>query len=140
MFSWDICEIFKNTYFQEHLRMSASEEIADSLTFTEKVIRAKLYFMCSLSFKIHIHTAQKMKFSIKDFFSKCDQIRSSSPAKWNYQGFNSFQGNVPFLYRLKTSEMLRFFDIFRRYKNGILVWNGIIKEYLWHYTFADDIL
>ena len=22
-----------------------------------------------------IHTAQKMKFSIKDFFSKCDQIR-----------------------------------------------------------------
>ena len=22
------------------------------------------------------HTAQKMKFSIKDFFSKCDQIRS----------------------------------------------------------------
>ena len=26
--------------------------------------------------KIFIYTAQKMKFSIKDFFSKCDQIRS----------------------------------------------------------------
>ena len=25
---------------------------------------------------LKIHTAQKMKFSIKDFFSKCDQIRS----------------------------------------------------------------
>ena len=24
----------------------------------------------------HIYTAQKMKFSVKDFFSKCDQIRS----------------------------------------------------------------
>ena len=24
-----------------------------------------------------VHTAQKMKFSIKDFFSNCDQIRSS---------------------------------------------------------------
>ena len=26
--------------------------------------------------KSHPYTAQKMKFSIKDFFSKCDQIRS----------------------------------------------------------------
>ena len=25
---------------------------------------------------LDFHTAQKMKFSIKDFFSKCDQIRS----------------------------------------------------------------
>ena len=25
--------------------------------------------------KLGIYTAQKMKFSIKDFFSKCDQIR-----------------------------------------------------------------
>ena len=24
-----------------------------------------------------IHTTQKMKFSIKDFFSKCDQIRAN---------------------------------------------------------------
>ena len=39
----------------------------------------KLYFIFiskndSISFKLRI-TAQKMKFSIKDFFSKCDQIR-----------------------------------------------------------------
>ena len=31
-----------------------------------------LYF-CSVT---PVSTAQKMKFSIKDFFSKCDQIRS----------------------------------------------------------------
>ena len=27
-------------------------------------------------YRIFTHTSQKMKFSIKDFFSKCDQIRS----------------------------------------------------------------
>ena len=27
------------------------------------------------SFEDFLHTAQEMKFSIKDFFSKCDQIR-----------------------------------------------------------------
>ena len=26
--------------------------------------------------ELTLHTAQKMKFSIKDFFSKCDQIRN----------------------------------------------------------------
>ena len=28
--------------------------------------------------EVSIYTAQKMKFSIKDFFSKCDQFRSSA--------------------------------------------------------------
>ena len=32
---------------------------------------------------VDFHTAQKMKFSIKDFFSKCDQIRSSLRI-WSY--------------------------------------------------------
>ena len=56
--------------------MSGSEETADLLTSTEELLSEKLYFLCSLSFKIHIHTAQKMRFSIKDFCSKCDEIRS----------------------------------------------------------------
>ena len=30
-----------------------------------------------LSFRNGTHAAQKMKFSIPDFFSKCDQIRSN---------------------------------------------------------------
>ena len=34
-------------------------------------------YLMILSFAVtHANTAQKMKFSIKDFFSKCDQIRS----------------------------------------------------------------
>ena len=33
-------------------------------------------FLTSLSLKLTTFTAQKMKFSVTDFFSKCDQIRS----------------------------------------------------------------
>ena len=29
-----------------------------------------------------INTAQKMRFSIKDFFSKCDQIRRTQQIPW----------------------------------------------------------
>ena len=32
--------------------------------------------MCKSSRLVNFHTAQKMKFSIANFFSKCDQIRS----------------------------------------------------------------
>ena len=38
---------------------------------------------------------------------------------------NLFQANVPFLYFLKTSENLRFSDVFRRYRKGTLAWNGL---------------
>ena len=33
--------------------------------------------------EVSIYTAQKMKFSIKDFFSKCDQIRRK-PRIWSH--------------------------------------------------------
>ena len=38
---------------------------------------------------------------------------------------NPFERNIPFLYLLKTSENLWFFDIFRGYKNGTLGKNGL---------------
>ena len=47
-------KIFKKNYSVKHLRSAASET----------------YFSIQ-----YIITAQKMKFSVKDFFSKCDQIR-----------------------------------------------------------------
>ena len=34
-----------------------------------------MIFLPSFAREIIVHTAQKMKFSIKDIFSKCDQIR-----------------------------------------------------------------
>ena len=35
-----------------------------------------VYTKALITLRAGINTAQKMKFSIKDFFSKCDQIRS----------------------------------------------------------------
>ena len=39
--------------------------------------------------------------------------------------FNLFQANVSFQYTLKTSENLSLSDVFRKYWNGALVWNGL---------------
>ena len=39
VFSCEICEIFKNIYFEEHLRTSASELLVEHfLTFEEKLL------------------------------------------------------------------------------------------------------
>ena len=40
--------------------------------------------------------------------------------KFTIEELNSFYANPPFLYPMKTSEHLRFPDISRGYKNGIL--------------------
>ena len=42
-----------------------------------------------------------------------------------YASVRPFQANVPFLYPLKMSENLWFFDVFRGYKKGTLSWNGL---------------
>ena len=42
---------------------------------TEKIIRRLTCTKIPISQKEKHYTAQKAKFSIKDFFSKCDQIR-----------------------------------------------------------------
>ena len=41
---------------------------------------------------------------------------------------NSFSTNVPLLYPLKTSENWRFFDVFRGYRSGTLVENGLMAS------------
>ena len=39
MFSFEICEIFKNTYFEEHLRTIASEFIGDTMLLHETILK-----------------------------------------------------------------------------------------------------
>ena len=47
------------------------------MTYLKVQLQTKEYLrMITLHSPLHIYTAQKMKFSIKDFCSKCDQIRS----------------------------------------------------------------
>ena len=41
VFSCEICEIFKNTYFEEHLRTTASEFIGDTTLFHETILNKK---------------------------------------------------------------------------------------------------
>ena len=43
----------------------------------------KITWSYSCYCNIKLHTAQKMKFSIKDFFSKYDQIRSFLQIGWH---------------------------------------------------------
>ena len=40
--------------------------------------------------------------------------------------FNPFSTNVPLLYSLKTSENRRLSDVFRGYRSGTLVENGLM--------------
>ena len=65
VFSCEFREISKNTFFTEHLWATASISAS-------KLIYLLDYIKISQKF---IHTAQKINFSFKDFFSKCDQIR-----------------------------------------------------------------
>ena len=51
------------------------------------------------------HTAQKMKFSIKDLFSKCDQIRRKLPV-WSHLLKKSLMGNFNFFAVLITHEIM----------------------------------
>ena len=49
--------------------------------------------------------------------------------------FNPFSTNIPFLYPLKTSEILQFY-VFREYRSGTLVENGLnlseeVRAFIW---------
>ena len=44
MFSCEICEVFKNTSFEKHLRTTASEFIRDTTLFHKKHTNGKTYF------------------------------------------------------------------------------------------------
>ena len=39
MFSCEVCEIFKNAYFEEHLRTTASEFIGDTSLLHETILK-----------------------------------------------------------------------------------------------------
>ena len=90
------------------------------------------------------HTAQKMKFSIKDFFSKCDQIRSLLRI-WSYllkksllenfifcviacprANFDSFQKEQP------TNPEL----IIKENRKPSRAWSGNLLILIWHSKFT----
>ena len=48
-----------------------------------KLVSFYIFLICRYLMKKKKYTVQKMKFSIKDFFSKCDQIRSFLRIWWH---------------------------------------------------------
>ena len=72
-----------------------------SMTLFPNNWKTQCIFFCNCRIKIKIakrfaYATQKMKFSIKDFFSQCDQIRSFLRI-WSHVLKKSSMGNVIFL-------------------------------------------
>ena len=59
-----------------NLRSEAESSTTYWKNALEVNLKYTLLFQHQNARQCHAHTAQKMKFSIKDFFSKCEQIRS----------------------------------------------------------------
>ena len=80
------CKIFNNTFYYRTPPVATS--VSNSVRY---VTTWDLHFINCLL----LNTAQKMKFSIKDFFSKCDKIRSFL---WIWSHFlkKSIMGNYIF--------------------------------------------
>ena len=80
------------------------QETADLVTFTEEILNGKLHFLCS------------------------DRIISgplmSAKVTLKVSIVNPFSTSTLLLYPLKTSENLRFSDVFRGYRRGTLIENG----------------
>ena len=76
-----------------------------------QIVLAFIVFISHWWKSITITTAQKAKFSIKDFFSKCDQIRSF-PRIWSHLLRKSLMENFLFcaLSKLKVGGLFEFLN------------------------------
>ena len=74
-------------------------------------------------------TAQKMKFSIKDFFSKCDQIRSFLGI-WSYLVKKSLMKNVIFFVVFSENSYL----LIDSYKSLCQVYLDKRSLKIWHWS------
>ena len=74
-------------------------------------------------------TAQKMKFSIKDFFSKCDQIRSFLGI-WSYLLKKSLMKNVIFFVVFSENSYL----LIDSYKSLCQVYLDKRSLKIWHWS------
>ena len=125
--------IFKTKYLS--IEVSCSKELwfSNDSTICLPLVLWKLSCSCSLVFWLLRNTqltAQKMKFSIKDFFSKCDQIRSfchiywRNPQRKNFIFYAQFDKSI--IFPLLVFETLRFIltVLFQHFKqnDSIVLW------------------
>ena len=76
--------------------MHISQKYFVTPRFIYIIIRTVFRFARNIEEHISVYTAQKMKFSIKNVFSKCDQIRSLLRI-WSHLLKNSLMQNFIFL-------------------------------------------
>ena len=92
-------------------------------------------FFGNLSVSIHfiwciaVETSFRRGFCFIVFFTSESKVIwcfvNVSGSKSTMQSFNPFSTNVPLLYPLKTSENLLFSGVFKGYRSGTLVENGL---------------
>ena len=89
------------------------ETFADNSEMTLEMLTQKNPFLITTIGDFHVKsinwhniTAQKMKFSIKGFFSKCDQIRSFLQI-WSHLLKKSLMENFIFSLVIKTKQLLK---------------------------------
>ena len=118
------------------------QEYADLVTFTEEILNGKLHFLCSVCVSskcypnvlnnCHVikkygityscnYPAQKMKFPIKDFLSKCDRILSFLRI-WSYLLKKSLTENFIFCAVLNHNELSRYICYSVCFRNFSKIW------------------
>ena len=89
--------------------------------------------LCSL----RTTTSKTETYNFRKFINISFRVVSKSKYFYNFkeksQEIISSQAIIPFLYPLKTSENLDFYDVFRGYRNGFLMISGWIEEVSWHF-------
>ena len=68
-----LLQFVARSFVSQFLYGKAILDFAQSLLPTTPIKYQKIRY---LSLSLYVNTAQKLKFSIKDFFSNCDQIRN----------------------------------------------------------------
>ena len=121
VFSSEFCEIFKNTYFIEHLRTTASRTLSEvfitlfSQTFSFIIVKGFRAFS-------NVFLLTFTNFLLKGMIQLCFHKSTMWAQKQNESQthHNPLQANNPFLYPLETLENLWLSDVFKEYGNGIL--------------------
>ena len=128
MFSCELCEIFKNTFFTEHFRATASGETKPISKLDLRTAYVDMLLLPERNFE----TIRVQKFLIILIELMHFLLYNCPNDFWiSFVGnlFNSFFATDLFLYPLKTSENLWFSNNFRGYRKGPVAWNRLKEQW-----------
>ena len=119
------CEISKNTFFYRIPLVAASEMPRIKYNFNKKV-DFEYHLILWRSYEETLQ--EKMRLSIKDFFSKCDQIRSFQRI-WSHLLKKSWMENLIFCaVRCREKDPWNFITILKNYYNPRKIYKKNARE------------